>query len=218
MPTLTAVSDDIERRFIAQPVEVRGSGGQKRVVGGYAAVFNKRSQPLPFTEIVTPTFFRDSQSNGFAGVVCRYNHSDLMLLGAVDSGTLRLNVDPFGLDYEVDLPECRSDVWELVQRKDLRNSSFAFQVTEDSWGYDSDGNPVRSLISGRILDVAPVPRPAYPEATVALRSFSRHFGVPFEDVEEYAERNELRKFYHSGSRSRPSMRKRPTKYFSGRWS
>jgi HK97 family phage prohead protease len=207
MPVLTTISDETERRFIEQVVEVRGGGGQMRV-GGKAAVFNKRSQPLAgFTEIVTPTFFDHSRSNGFANVICRFNHNDLMLLGATNSGTLRLAVDSVGLDYEVDLPECRADVWELVQRRDIQHSSFAFQVTDEESKPSDGGYPVRMLLSGRRIDVAPVAIPAYPDATVALRSFARQFGAPVEDVVEYQQRDQLRKFLPSGgSRKRPLTR------------
>lgn len=105
MPVLaTTIDDDTERLFVQRPVEVCGGGGQMRI-GGYASVFNVQSRPLAgFTEVVTPTFFDHSRSNGFADVVCRFNHSDLMVLGATNSGTLRLAVDSVGLDYECDLP------------------------------------------------------------------------------------------------------------------
>ncbi len=38
-----------------------------------------------------------------------------------------LRIDNIGLDYEVDLPRCRNDVLELVQRGDLRSSANAFR-------------------------------------------------------------------------------------------
>ena len=160
-----------------------------------------------------PSFVRTSQDNNFSGIVCRYNHSDMMLLGSTDSGTLRLAVDATGLDYEVSLPECRADVWEMVQRKDIRHSSFAFAVTSDGWSRDDDGYPLRHLVSGKIVDVAPVTLAAYPDSSVALRSFARYFDIdaPIEDAEEYAERDELRKFLpHSRSRVRPGLPKRRT--------
>ena len=202
--------EDIERLFTEQVVEVRGgrSGGPRRI-GGYASVFGKLSMPLQnFVEIVEPSFFDRSKADGWPGVVCRFDHSNAMLLGATASGTLRLSVDGVGLDYTADLPECRADVWEMVSRGDLRNSSFAFQVVDDDFTYN-EGYPVRHLISGRLIDVAPVVVPAYPDATVALRSFARHRGVPVEDVVEYQQRGELRKFLPSGgSRKRKTWHQR----------
>ena len=46
-----------------------------------------------------------SQSDGWPGAICRYEHNPLMLLGTVAGGTLRLTTDQTGLDYEVDMPE-----------------------------------------------------------------------------------------------------------------
>jgi len=220
MPILaTTIDDETERLFVQRPVEVRGGGGQMRV-GGYASVFNVQSRPFSgFTEIVTPTFFDHARSNGFADVVARFNHNDLMVLGATNSGTLRLAVDSIGLDYECDLPSCRADVWELVQRKAIQHSSFAFQVTDEDWDRSDGGYPVRMLLSGGLIDVAPVPVSAYPDATVALRSFARHFGAPLEDVVDYQQRDQLRKFLPSGgSRKRPLTRhQRETQLMGTRW-
>jgi uncharacterized protein len=180
------------------PLEIRkgADGSPSRVIGGYAAMFDKRSQPLGgFVEVVEPTFFNKSKSDGWPQVICRYNHEDNMLLGTTSSGTLQLALDDIGLDYSVDLPLCRGDVHEMVQRRDIRNSSFAFQVYDQDWKPSEGGYPVRHLLSGRLIDVAPVCTPAYPDATVGLRSLARHCGVPMEDVTELAGVDELRKLF-----------------------
>ena len=57
------------------------------------------------------------------------------------------------------------------------------------------GYPLRTLISGRLIDVAPVCEPAYPDSTVGLRSLAKHLGVPYEDVAKLSKENELRKFF-----------------------
>lgn len=107
---------DIEQRTTKQTVEVRGSPGSKKI-GGYAATFNSKSKLLPgggadggnaiggpFIEQIAPGFFNKSKNDGWPDVVASFNHRDDMLLGAVRSGTLRLNVDQTGLDYEIDIP------------------------------------------------------------------------------------------------------------------
>lgn len=176
------------------PVEVRSSG--PRTIGGYAAVFNRSSENLGgFIEQVHGDFFNRSMSAGWGPVVCRFNHQDNYLLGATYSGTLRLSKDNAGLVYDVDLPECRSDVLEMVGRGDIRSSSFAFQCYEDEWRTNDNGYPVRMLMSGKLIDVAPVTTPAYPDATVGLRSLARFVGAPVEDVVERAQCDELRGFF-----------------------
>ena len=113
----------------------------------------------------------------------------MAILGAVASRTLRLDVDSNGLQYEVDLPESPTgdDVLALVRRRDLSYSSFSFMAYDDLWGYQ-DGQPLRTLLSGRLIDVAPVTQPAYRSTSVALRSLADHVGAPIEDVLEYSER------------------------------
>src|SRR5690242_1057996 len=124
---------DAERRFTSVPVEVR-AGAEKPTIGGYAAKFDRTSRNLGgFREKIDLRAFNNSRGDGWPGVVARYNHDDNMLLGTIGGGTLRLGTDDIGLTYEVDVPQARSDVYELVQRGDVRQSSFAFIALEDDW-------------------------------------------------------------------------------------
>lgn len=195
------------------PIQVRSAsnGAPSRVIGGYASVFNRYSENLGgFVERVAPSFFNKSRADGWPGVVCRYNHQDNFLLGATRSGTLQLSIDETGLNYNVDLPECRSDVLEMVGRGDISNSSFAFQVFDQEWGTSEQGYPVRTLISGRLIDVAPVSVPAYPDASVGLRSLAEHTGAPLEDVVKLAECDELRKlFVRTDGDGKPKPKAKP---------
>jgi len=172
------------------------SNSNGRTIGGYAARFDCRSLDLGgFQEIVTPGFFNKSIAENLPGVVCRWNHKDDFLLGATRSRTLRIYKDELGLQYDVDLPECRNDVLEMVTRGDLAHSSFAFLTFQDEWRASEGGYPIRMLLTGKLIDVAPVTIPAYPDATVALRSLARFVGAPYEDVVVRADNNELRSFF-----------------------
>lgn len=192
-----------ERRFTSVPVEIRGA--HSRTIGGYAAKFNTRSQNLGgFVEQIAPGFFNDSQARGWPSVVARYNHDDNMLLGTSAASTLRLTIDNIGLAYDVDLPSSRADVHELVTRGDVRQSSFAFASFEDEWTSTEDGFPLRTLISGRLYDVAPVNTPAYEYTSVGLRSLAKKFDADFAEVERLARENELRKFFKRTDGARQS--------------
>lgn len=185
-------------------IEVRGSGAQSRSIGGYAAVFGKPSENLGgFYERVHPQAFNKSQADGFPGVVCRWNHRDEFLLGTTRSDTLQLKVDNLGLDYQVDLPECRNDILEMTARGDLAHSSFAFQTYSEDWLKGDSGYPMRMLLSCRLIDVAPVTSPAYPDATVGLRSFARFVDAPYEDVVDRAKKDELRSFWQRTDNAGP---------------
>lgn len=189
-----------ERRSVVGLVEVRAGSNEKMTIGGYAAKFNRMSQNLGgFVERIDPRFFNKSRGDGWPDVIARYNHDDMALLGTSDAGTLRLSLDAAGLTYDVDLPSSRTDVFELVRRGDVRQSSFAFIAYEDGWGVTDQGFPLRTLISGRLIDVAPVNMPAYVDTSVGLRnadgglrSLAKHVNAPIEEVRKLAARNELR--------------------------
>jgi len=95
----------------------------------------------------------------------------------------------------VDVPEHRADVLELVARGDVANSSFAFVATEVDWGYNQQSFPTRTLISGKLIDVAPVTLPAYRDTSVGLRGLSVWAGVEYEAVVALAAEHELRKLF-----------------------
>ncbi len=212
---MTTSTSAAERRWTQVTVETRGK--DTRTIGGYAALFNRLSQNLGgFVEEVQRSAFSKSRGDGFPAVLARYNHDDNMLLGTSDARTLRLTVDETGLDYDVDLPASRADVHELVQRGDVRQSSFAFQTFEDDWSMTDQGFPKRSLVSVRLVDVAPVNIPAYLDTTVgkrdnsrgvALRSLAAKVQAPIEDV---IGAEDLRKFLQrsDGESTRAASRKR----------
>jgi HK97 family phage prohead protease len=186
---------DMERRATPRAVELRSIAGS-RSIGGYALTFDRLSQNLGgYVERIAPSFPNKSRAAGWAGIICRYNHDDAFLLAATRNNTLRLTVDRTGVDYTASLPECRNDVLEWVSRGDIGSSSFAFQTHEDDWGLTDGGVPLRTLVSGRILDVAPVSQPAYLDTSVGLRSLAQHMDAPIEDVLALSSENELRRLF-----------------------
>ena len=64
----------------------------------------------------------------------------------------------------------------------------------DSWSTTEEGQPLRKLLSGKLVDVAPVTSGAYPDATCAMRSLSEFACAPIEEVLARAQRGELRAF------------------------
>lgn len=178
-----------------------------RTIGGYAAVFNRLSQNLGgFVERIDPAFFAKSAADGFPGVMARYNHDDNQLLGTTAANTLRLTVDGTGLDYQVDVPRTREDVLELVQRGDVQKSSFAFVTFEDDWSVTDQGFPLRTLLSGRLIDVAPVNSPAYLDTSVgtrstALDSLAHKFDADPAEVRALAASGNLVKLFTATDRS-----------------
>lgn len=199
---------DAERRFTSVRVEVRAGAEKSMTIGGYAAKFNRMSQNLGgFVEQIDDRFFNKSAGDGWPDVLARYNHDDNFVLGTSNAGTLRLALDNVGLLYDVDLPSSRADVYELVQRNDVSKSSFAFVTVEDDWGVTDQGFPLRTLISGRLMDVAPVNTPAYLDTSTGLRSLARKFDASLEEVRKLAADGELGKFFRRSDTKRSAPRR-----------
>lgn len=208
MMTSASNTAGVERRFTTVPVELRAKDELR--IGGYAAKFNVLSQNLGgFVEKVDRSFFNKSRGDGWPDVLARYNHDDNMLLGTTGGGTLRLHVDDTGLDYEVDLPQARADIAELVRRGDVRKSSFAFRTFDDDWGVTDQGFPLRSLVSGQLVDVAPVNIPAYYDTTAGLRSLAEKVEADFEEVRSAAAVDDLRRFLVRTDGEGPRAQPRP---------
>lgn len=185
---------DLERRMTKATVEMRAADDGTQRIGGYAAKFNKLSQNLGgFVERIQPGFFDKSRDAGWAGMMARYNHE--LLLGTTAAGSLRLALDSDGLDYEVDLLDDGDSqrVFKLVSRGDVHQSSFAFYTYEDDWAMTEQGFPMRTLISGQAVDVAPVDQPAYLDTSTGLRSLAEKRSMDPADVKALADAGELSK-------------------------
>jgi HK97 family phage prohead protease len=188
---------DVERRFTPGQVEVRAAK-DSRAVGGYALKFNTQSRNLGgFVEQINTSALNKSRGDGWPEVMARYNHDDNMLLGTTAARTLRLTLDEVGLVYEVDVPQARADVYELVQRGDVNKSSFAFVVPPDGdeWGLNDLDIPLRTLNSIKLIDVAPVNAPAYLDTTTAVRSLAEKMHADPAEVRKLAAQNELKRFF-----------------------
>ena len=157
-------SCELERRLIAeQPgLEVKADENGRTVIRGYAAVFESESQDLGgFVEIVERGAF-DEVMRGNPDVFGKYNHE--RVIGRTSSGTMRLMVDERGLRYEIDPPRSAADVVELIERGDVRGSSFAFRSkpADESWQRDAGGRMIRRIKKFSFLgDAGPVDTPAY---------------------------------------------------------
>jgi HK97 family phage prohead protease len=157
-------SCELERRLIGEVpgLEVKESENGRTVIRGYAAVFESESQDLGgFHEIVERGAF-DEVMKSNPDVFGKYNHE--RVIGRTTSGTMRLMVDERGLRYEIDPPRSAADVVELIERGDVRGSSFAFRSNpkDESWQRDAGGRMIRRIKKFSYLgDAGPVDTPAY---------------------------------------------------------
>lgn len=170
------VDNNIERRFFTLPVtiEKRADEAESRTIVGYAAVFNKWSDPIYnwFREKIDPAAFNNVLNQD---TVCLFNHERNLVL-ARNGGTLKLSVDATGLKYEFEAPKTTigDDLLENIRLGNIKHSSFAFVTKRAEWAKSSEDTleEDRTILEVEtLIDVSPVTFPAYPDATVAKREY-----------------------------------------------
>ena len=160
---------EIEKRGGELQIEV-----SDRLVSGYAVVFDTWSNDLGFYEKILKGAITEETIKR-SDVICKLNHDDQKVLARskYGEGSLILEVDEKGLKYTFEAPKTQygDELLELLRRKDIQGSSFAFTIEEDEfsyqWPFDKDADPVlcREVIKvDKLFDVSPVFTPAY-EAT-----------------------------------------------------
>lgn len=160
---------ELEKRGGDLGVEVRADDDGKKTLKGYAAVFNREAVIGDyFIESIAPGAFTKTIGGDILALV---NHDSGRVIGRTKSGTLRLKEDDVGLKVEIDVPDTADgrDLWTLVERGDVTGMSFGFRVTKQDW--DETGDIPRRLIREvELFEVTATAIPAYPDATLAVRS------------------------------------------------
>ena len=150
-----------ERRCFSGAIEARAEG-DGMTIAGHASVFDTPYDVWGFREQVARGAFKKSLKEG--SVAALWNHDPSAILGRTKSGTLRLSEDEIGLYYEVDLPDTQlgRDLYKLIERGDVYQSSFAFEIQREAWDGldDEDVPPLRTIKQVRLYDVSPVTYPA----------------------------------------------------------
>jgi hypothetical protein len=160
-----AYGDAVESRTS----EVRAEGDASLRIAGYAALFDKRTDLGWFKESIAVGAFDDVMGDDVRLLI---NHTGVPL-ARTKNGTLKLTVDEKGLKYEADLADTQEgrDLYTLVQRGDISQSSFAFTIREESWDVKTNHRTILKM--ERLLDVSPVTFAAYPTTTVKARSMAQ---------------------------------------------
>jgi HK97 family phage prohead protease/HK97 family phage major capsid protein len=196
--------DNVELRTME--VRAEGESDEMRIVG-YAAVFNQETDLGYFREMITPGAFDDVMNDD---VRLLLNH-DGAPLARTTNGTLSLSVDDEGLRYEGVLSDTTQgrDLYKMIQRGDITQSSFAFTISEQSWNKDKSLRSIDKV--GRLLDVSPVTYPAYAQASVMARSeFAAAQEPQVEDKEvreeqvedkPKVEKSEVRKLHNTNTKN-----------------
>lgn len=158
-----------QRKAQAEGVQYRHAemraAGDEMVVEGYAAVFNSVTDIGPFKERIAPGAFSDVLGDDVRFLI---NH-DGVPLARTSNGTMQLSEDDKGLYYRAVLSNTQAgrDLYEMIKRGDINQSSFAFTIKEES--VDADNVRVIEKV-GRLIDTSAVTFPAYQASSVMARA------------------------------------------------
>ena len=157
-------------------VELRAEGELTADFYGHAALFNKRTwiggRVWGFWEQLAPSAFNKT----IPECDCRFliNHDPNLLLARNKAGTLTLSTDETGLVTEAPGLDRRqsytNDVVISLERGDITQMSFAFEVVKQSWEILDDDTELRTIEEVKLWDVSVVTYPAYEETDAGLRA------------------------------------------------
>ena len=168
--------DEAERRYFTTTVKMEKraeDSEEKNTIQGMAALFNNVTRIGDwFDEEILPGAFDDVMNDD---VRCLFNHNPNFVLARSNAGkgTLSLKLTPEGLAYSYETPNrsYAKDLEDAINSGDVSGSSFAFRIKEQKWTQRKDDVELRQIIKfEKLLDVAPVTFPAYPDASVGKRS------------------------------------------------
>ena len=148
--------------------EVRAAGDDSLVVEGYASNFDVEYDLGYFKESVARGAFDSVMQDDVRFLL---NHTGAPL-ARTTNGTLELSVDETGLKYRAALADTQDgrDLYKLIKRGDITQSSFAFTIDNDEWSEDRSTRTITKI--GRLLDTSAVTYPASPSTTVAARNMA----------------------------------------------
>lgn len=141
----------------------------KRYISGYFAVFGDLYEILPgMTEEVDPHAFDEALDDD---IRCLADHDSRIVLGRNIAGTLTLKIDDKGLWGEVEINPNDTEamnVYARVQRGDVNQCSFAFDVIEQEEQWSS--NTIHWILKKvKLYEVSVVTFPAYEGTEVDAR-------------------------------------------------
>jgi HK97 family phage prohead protease len=146
--------------------------GSTRTIEGIAVPYRSlsvilRDRPRAYREKIEP---RAMQIDDSVSMFIQHNPGGVPL-ARTGAGTLRFEERENGLGFECDLPDCRQDVVEALERGDFDGSvSVGFIVAEDgdTWQHRRSGPSVRTVRAARLVELSLVTAGAYGSATSRL--------------------------------------------------
>lgn len=155
---------------ISEPLQTRDSDAAP-VISGYFSVFGSPYDICAgVREFVDAHAFDDALSGDVRALI---NHDTRLVLGRTTAHTLQLRVDAHGLAGDITINRDDTDAMNLyarVQRGDVSQCSFGFDVLKDTVKNYENGNMDFIIEKVRLYEVSVCTFPAYEETSVSARS------------------------------------------------
>lgn len=155
--------------FNAEKFNTRDEDGNL-YIEGYFAVFGSFYELWQDAfETIDPGAFDETIGDDVRALI---NHDTTLVLGRTTAGTLTLKVDERGLWGSVLINQNDTDamnVYARVQRGDVSQCSFGFDILEEKREERNDGSTVWTLLRVKLYEVSVCTFPAYTETGVEAR-------------------------------------------------
>jgi hypothetical protein len=153
------------------PTEFRASEADgKKYIEGYFAVFNSTYEMWPgATESIDAHAFDGALSDDVRALT---DHETRLVLGRNKAGTLELKTDERGLWGRIEINEADVDAMNLyarVQRGDVSQCSFGFDLLEEETDYRVDGSVHWTVKKVKLWEVSVCTFPAYQDTSINAR-------------------------------------------------
>lgn len=142
----------------------------ERVVEGYFALYEQETELFPNSyEIISKGAFDNTLNNDIRAL---WNHNTQYVLGRSKNGSLQLQADEKGLFGTIKLPKTQyaEDLYELVNRGDIDQASFGFDILEEEFEELANGGYRWRIKQIELHEISVVTFPAYENTSVKARS------------------------------------------------
>jgi HK97 family phage prohead protease len=143
---------------------------EERTIEGYFALYEDETELFDGVyEIISKGAF-DKTIN--SDVRALWNHNTQYVLGRSKNGSLKLQADEKGLFGTIKLPNTQyaDDLYELVQRGDIDQASFGFNINDEEIEELASGGYRWRLKEVDLHEISVVTFPAYENTTIQARS------------------------------------------------
>jgi hypothetical protein len=158
---------DFKTKFTITRAE---SDETENVIEGYFALYEQETELFKNTyEIISRGAFDNTIKNDVRAL---WNHNTQYVLGRSKNGSLQLRADEKGLFGTIKLPKTQyaEDLYSLVQRGDIDQASFGFNILDEDLEELSNGGYRWRMKDIDLHEISVVTFPAYENTTVHARS------------------------------------------------